>query len=60
MDNIKAAITAEIKMTNNGKLRIENLPRELRQYVPGLIAAGYLSYATFLQFHDAIKLTYTE
>ena len=56
MNEIKAALTAEINMTNNGKLMIANVPQELRSSLPGLLDEGFIVKATFLSYGDAIRL----
>ena len=50
------AIVALIALTNNGKLLIARLPRDLRDAAPALIAAGKLRSATFMYAGDAIRL----
>ncbi len=48
-------ITREIRQTNNGKLLLANVPRDLRAAVSGLIARGKLNRAKFLEYGDAIS-----
>lgn len=50
-------VAEEIATTNNGKLRLENLSKEERAEVPGLVEMGLLEYATFLFENDSIRLS---
>lgn len=49
-------ITADIAMTNNGKLLICRIPPHARSFVPELIDAGLLLRAGFLEASDAVRL----
>jgi len=51
------AICESIATTNNGKLmimRIEN--RAHRKMVPDLVASGALTYATFMNTSDSVRI----
>lgn len=56
METIKAALTAEINMTNNGKLLLANVPATVRPHLPALRAEGFIESATFFTYGDAIRL----
>lgn len=49
-------ITADIAMTNNGKLLICRIPMPARWHVQELIDAGLLLRAGFLEASDAVRL----
>lgn len=55
-NELKAAVKAEIDMTNNGKLMLVNVPANLRQAVKDLLAEGFLCHATFLTCGDSIRV----
>jgi hypothetical protein len=45
-----------VRTTNNGKLLLTNIPRELRRFVPELKAEGLLIPACFIRTSDAVRL----
>lgn len=49
-------IKTMIETTNNGKLLRYNVPRDAREFIPELLAAGKLGRATFMNCGDAIIL----
>ena len=56
IDTAHAAISDLIRTTNNGKLLITRIPRDLRFYLPYLHAEGRIDYITFMFGLDAVQL----